>query len=262
MENSPDTSNKISSSTLLSTPKKKGYSSEDQTLLVTEKFHLSSKEKNAAYRRRDAWKVSRTKLIIIAFAVISILLGFVLFYWNSQDTPAVVTTENKDVKVSQVPTPRPPAEQKRDIVVQGSENKPVGTVVKQKHIDNSPIVENTDSPGPAETENAPTAELAGNKTADSKPVITKKDTEFQRTTTVPNARPKTGTAFSNVFSYGMQNNSRLTSPGTAEGNLRSSKYRNSTGISYGTSRRNTRARRRRNDSLRFRIKDSGTRSVH
>ncbi len=248
----------VSSSTQLSTPKKERESLGEETLLVTETFHLSPTKEDVLLRTK-IWQHSKIRYFIIASIGMIIFLGIVIFFRPPQGTHISKHSEKNPLKVKQVTSViRKVREQDDAIQAVVGENE-ARKVTVNNHADNEPILKDTPVHvvDKSRNEEFPRSSFPVVSVTESE-VKEKKHRASSRNTQI--SSPEKSTTFLNSLSYSLQNRSRPTSQGTAEANLRSFRYGNKNSFSYGTSRV-TRERNRNDSALRFRIKDSGTRSV-
>lgn len=244
----------IASSTLLATPKKKREYSGEETVLVTETFHLTPTKEGVLPRTKILIRSKKVYSMIAGIGML-ILLCIVFFSLRSENSDISGHSEKDSHAGLQITSQ---ANEVNDVSQGVAEKDEVRKIPVENHTESKPVAKVTTAPVSDKTKNKDIAGLSLPATSSAKPEVEEINKVSSRyTQTLPQAK---STAFSNVFSYGMQKNNRLTSPGTAEANLRSSRSRNNTSFSYRASGVD-RTRRRSSDVLRFKIKDSGTRSV-
>jgi len=240
--------NEESSSTQLATPKKEQESKGEETLLVTETFHLSQTKEDVLHRTKICRHGKKSYFLIAGISMI-ILLGIVIFFRYPKDTHISAHSENNPDKVQQVTSK---AGKEGDAIQAVVGEIEVRKVTVNNHAKDESILKDT---------LVHVVDKSSNKdvSGSSLPVVsvTKSEVQDKRHKV---SSPEKSTALPSSFLYGMKNRSRPTSRGTVEANLRSSRYRSNYSFSYGASKAN-RVRRRNNATLRFEIKDSGTRSV-
>lgn len=247
---------KTSSSTMLATSKNNQDSTIDETLLVTEALHLPSTKKNVLHQTK-IWRRGKKAYFIIAGISTLVLLYLGFFFQHAEDDDVSMHSEKRPDMVRQKMNFQEEKETyntDRSVV---KKNESVA-IIPENHIGNGKVEK--DVPVSVKTDNKDISDLSLKTSYETK-VLPKEMNKVSPHPTQSIHPVKKSTAFSNVFSYGMQNNHRMASSGTAEANLRSFRFSNNNGFSNRPTRRADRARRRNNDVLRFKIKDSGTRSV-
>ena len=255
-----------SPATLLSTPKQKQAVTGEETLLVTETFHLPTAPKKASGRLSE-WRSNRKLLLCATLVSAGIcFLGSLLLFQNTKkndtETTNRVSLENRSASVA---SPSPLGAKKEDpILPLDAQKKRIEQAVSQDNEEKTAPQVASDHGEQQKTGKDHTPDLAAQHVVPGiKPVARKinEDSSSRNTTTPPAPRTATATAFSNVFSYGARSDARLASPGTAEASLRSSRtLRNNMTFSYG-SHGVKRRKKSKHNQLRFKIKESGTRSV-
>ena len=255
-----------SSATLLSTPKQKQAVTDEETLLVTETFHLPSAPEKAQGRFR-VWRNNRKLLLstLSICAVICFLVGLSLFQ-NIKKIDAD-STNRLPLENGNAPGASPSSsDAKREAAVLPSDeqSKRIKQTVPPQTKGENPVTQVAfghraqQMAGKNHTPHLTTQSPA----SDVKTVTNSAPENPSHMATLPVVSPATATtASSNVFSYGARSDVRLASPGTAEASLRSSRaLSNNMTFSYG-SNAGSRRKKRNSTQLRFKIKDSGTRSV-
>lgn len=246
---------KSSSSTVLATPKSNQDSAREETLLVTEAFHLSSTKKNILHRTKIWSRGKKAYFIIASISMLVLLYLWIVFQHTDNDVS--IYSEKRPNMVQQKMNFQEEKEAyntDRSVV---KKNESV-TIISENHTGNGKVEK--DVPVSVKSDNKDIPDLSLKTSYETK-VLPKEMNKVSSRPAQPIHSVKKSTAFSNVFSYGIQNNQRMASPGTAEANLRSFRFSNNNDFSSRPTRRADRARKRNNDVLRFKIKDSGTRSV-
>ncbi len=245
---------KSSSSTLLATPKNNQDPAREETLLVTEAFHLPSTKKDILHQTK-IWPRGKKAYFIIAGISMLVLLYLGIVFQHTEND-ASMHSEKPLNTVRQMTFQEDREDNTVQFVVKNNES---GEILSENHIGNETGEEDVSVSEKTDNKDIPGSSLKASYEAKALPKEMNKVLP-RHTQTLPPVRRKS-TTFSNGFSYGMQNSNRMASPGTAEANLHSFRFSNNHGFSNRTTRRADRRRKRNADVLRFKIKDSGTRSV-